>query len=102
MREACMTRLSHMYKVHLVPGVSQNEVPHGDYFTKQDGHLQVRLYVWGEYIVTCSWKCYSRVSYPECNWKVFLEVGSSYSPSTCFFCYDLVTLERERDQKSEG
>jgi hypothetical protein len=29
-------------------------------------------------------------------------VGASYSPLTCLFCYDLVTLERERDQKSGG
>jgi hypothetical protein len=54
MREAYMTRLSHMYRVHFVEGVSKNEVPHGDYFTKQDGHSQVRLYASGEYIVTCS------------------------------------------------
>ncbi len=107
MREACMIRLSHTYSVHLVPGVSQNEVPHGAYFTKQDSHVQ------GEYIVTCSWKCNSRVSYREWNWKVFWLTYTNYLPyfagGRFLFSFDMPFLlwlsdpwKRERPKKWGG
>jgi hypothetical protein len=111
MREACMTRLSHMYgstscqvfhKMRCLMVTSQNKMATCEC---------IFMYHENEYIVTCSWKCNSRVSYPECNWKVFglaytnychiLEVGSSYSPLTCLFAMTRWPL-KERERKKVG